>query len=105
MLRTAAHEVRRPAVAAIDAHNHLGPTPFGGEWATRPPRELGPLLDSAGIAAIVNLDGGHGDGLKREIERWHAGLPGRVAVFAGLDYDAWRVDPAFGDSEAKRLTA
>jgi predicted TIM-barrel fold metal-dependent hydrolase len=90
---------------AIDAHNHLGPTPFGGDWATRPPADLGDVLDAAGIAAIVDLDGGHGDALKREIDRWHGGLPGRVAVFAGLDYDSWPDDPAFGDSEAKRLAA
>jgi predicted TIM-barrel fold metal-dependent hydrolase len=61
------------------------------------------VLDAAGIAAIVDLDGGHGDALKREVERWHGGLPGRVAVFAGLNYDAWRDDRAFGDNEAKRL--
>jgi predicted TIM-barrel fold metal-dependent hydrolase len=105
MLRAVAHEVPHPRVPAIDAHNHLGPTPFGGDWAVRPPTELGDVLDAAGIAAIVDLDGGHGDALKREIERWHRGLPGRVAVFAGLDYDAWRDDPAFGDSEARRLAA
>ena len=32
-----------------------------------------------------------------------AACPGRVAVFAGLDYDSWAVDPAFGESEARRL--
>src|SRR5436190_1305166 len=105
MLRTRAHDVPRPRVAAIDAHNHLGPTPFGGDWATRPPGELGDVLDAAGIAAIVDLDGGHGDALKREIERWHSGLQGRVAVFAGLDYEAWQADRAFGDREAKQLGA
>jgi predicted TIM-barrel fold metal-dependent hydrolase len=104
-LRVAAHEVVRPAVTAIDAHNHLGPTPFGGDWATRPPHELGEVLDAAGIAAIVDLDGGHGDALKRELERWHSGLPGRVAVYAGLDYDAWGDDRSFGESEAARLAA
>jgi predicted TIM-barrel fold metal-dependent hydrolase len=105
MLRTPAHEVPRPRVPAIDAHNHLGPTPFGGEWATRPPGDLREVLDAAGIAAVVDLDGGHGDGLRREIERWHRGLPGRVAVFAGLDYDSWRDDRSFGESEAARLAA
>ena len=99
----ASHHVARPRVPAIDAHNHLGPTTFAGEWAERSAAELGEVLDTAGIAAIVDLDGGHGDGLRREIERWRAGLPGRVAVFAGLDYDSWSVDPAFGESEARRL--
>ena len=105
MLRAPAHHVARPRVPAIDAHNHLGPTPFGGDWATRPPHALGEVLDAAGIAAIVNLDGGNGEALQREVARWRDGLPGRVAVFAGLDYDSWREDRSFGDSEARRLAA
>jgi predicted TIM-barrel fold metal-dependent hydrolase len=105
VLRAPAHEVPRPRVPAIDAHNHLGPTPFSGDWATRPPGELGDVLDAAGISAIVDLDGGHGDALKQEVERWHVGLPGRVAVFAGLDYDSWPDNPQFGEGEAKRLAA
>src|SRR5439155_23724906 len=103
MLRTPVHDVPRPRVPAIDAHNHLGPTPFGGDWATRPTNELGDLLDAAGIAAIVDLDGGPGDGLKREIERWHRGLAGRGPVFAGLAGDAWQHARAFGCSGGKRL--
>jgi predicted TIM-barrel fold metal-dependent hydrolase len=101
----AAHHVPRPMVPAVDAHNHLGPTPFAGGWAGRAAGELADVLDAAGIDAIVDLDGGHGDGLRREVERWHVALPGRVAVFAGLDYDAWSADDAFGDSEARRLRA
>ena len=103
MLRVAAHEVARPRFPAIDAHNHLGPTDFAADWAERPAEELGDVLDAAGVEAIVNLDGGQGDILRRELERWRAGLPGRVAVFAGLDYDSWSVDAAFGESEARRL--
>ncbi len=103
MLRVASHPVGRPRYPAIDAHNHLGPTTFAREWADRPAPELGAVLDSAGIAAIVDLDGGHGDGLRREIEQWSSGLPGRVAVFAGLDYNSWAVDRAFGESEGSRL--
>ena len=36
-----------------------------------------------GVEAIVDLDGGWGEALRAEIERWQAALPGRVAVFAG----------------------
>ncbi|HEU4573167.1 MAG TPA: amidohydrolase family protein [Candidatus Limnocylindrales bacterium] len=102
MLRVPRHDVPRPRVPAVDAHNHLG-SAFGGDWATRSPAELGPVLDAAGIAAIVDLDGGWGEGLRREVERWREGLPGRVAVFAGLDYGRWPDDPAFGETEAARL--
>ena len=103
MLRVPAHQVERPRFSAIDAHNHLGPTDFAADWADRPAQELEAVLDASGIAAIVNLDGGQGDILRRQIDRWHGGAPGRVAVFAGLDYDSWALDPAFGESEARRL--
>ncbi len=101
-LRTVASHVPRPRFPAIDAHNHFG-SAFGGEWASRSPDELAAALDAAGIEAIVDLDGGWGDGLRREIERWQRPLTGRAAVFAGLDYQGWADDPAFGDTEAARL--
>jgi predicted TIM-barrel fold metal-dependent hydrolase len=101
-LRTATSHVPRPRFPAIDAHNHLG-SAFGGEWVGRSPDELTQALDAADIEAIVDLDGGWGDGLRREIDRWQGPLPGRVAVFAGLDYDGWAADPAFGQTEARRL--
>jgi predicted TIM-barrel fold metal-dependent hydrolase len=101
-LRVATHEVRRPRFPVIDAHNHLG-SPFGGDWASRPPVELIATLDEAGVEMIVDLDGGQGDALSAEIERWQAVWPDRVAVFAGLDYDGWATDAAFGDTEASRL--
>jgi predicted TIM-barrel fold metal-dependent hydrolase len=103
-LRVPATAVPRPRFPAIDAHNHLG-EPFGGDWSARSPAELGAVLDDAGVERIVDLDGGWGDRLRREIERWQDALPGRVAVFAGLDYDRWAADGAFGETEAARLRA
>lgn len=101
-LRTPAHHVPRPRVPAIDAHNHLG-VPFGGDWPDRSADDLRAAMDASGIAGVVDLDGGWGDRLRREIDRWQTPLPGRVAVFAGLDYDRWRDDRAFGETEARRL--
>ena len=101
-LRVPTHEVRRPRYPVVDAHNHLG-SAFGGEWASRTPAELAATLDEAGVEAIVDLDGGQGDGLSAEIDRWQTALPDRVAVFAGLDYDGWASDPRFGETEANRL--
>ena len=60
-------------------------------------------MDAAGIERLVDLDGGWGEVLRREIERWQEPLPGRVAVFAGLDYERWASDPGFGEVEAARL--
>jgi predicted TIM-barrel fold metal-dependent hydrolase len=101
-LRVPVHQVRLPRFPVVDAHNHLG-TPFGGDWSTRPPADLIATLDESGVEMIVDLDGGQGDALSAEIERWQAAYPNRVAVFAGLDYDGWAADPAFGDTEAARL--
>jgi predicted TIM-barrel fold metal-dependent hydrolase len=101
-LRVAAHEVRKPRFPVVDAHNHLGGA-FGGEWATRTPTELAATLDEAGVETIVDLDGGQGDDLSAEIDRWQMALPDRVVVFAGLDYDGWAGEPAFGEMEADRL--
>jgi predicted TIM-barrel fold metal-dependent hydrolase len=103
-LRVAANEVPRPVVPAIDAHNHLGAA-FGGAWASRPPDELLPILDEAGVEAIVDLDGGWGEALAAEIERWQRPHPDRIAVFAGLDYERWAEDEHFGETEARRLEA
>src|SRR3954452_9048514 len=101
-LRVPEHRVDRPLVPAIDAHNHLG-QPFGAEWTGRSAADLAVALDESGIEAVVDLDGGWGDGLRREIARWQDALPGRVAVFATLDYERWAGDRAFGETEAARL--
>jgi len=89
-------------MAAIDAHNHLGPTPFSDGWDRRSPAELTAALDASNIAAIVDLDGGWGDALTRELGRW-APLGDRVAVFAGLDHGMWSTRTDFGEVEAARL--
>ena len=102
MLRTAEHPDPPVRFPTIDAHNHLGDA-FGGGWADRVASELAIALDEAGLDALVDLDGGWGEHLAREIERWQAPLPSRVAVFAGLDYGMWSHDPAFGEIEARRL--
>lgn len=101
-LRTPETHVPRPRFPVIDAHNHLGPV-FGGDWPSRSAEELEGVLDAAGVERLVDLDGGQGDGLRREIERWQLALPGRVAVFSGLDYGMWAEDPRFGETEARRL--
>ena len=102
-LRVPHHRVPRPRFPAVDAHNHLGAV-FGGDWPGRTAGELAATLDAAGVEALVDLDGGWGDDLRREIERWHAPpLAGRVAVFAGPDYAGWADDHRFGETEAARL--
>jgi predicted TIM-barrel fold metal-dependent hydrolase len=101
-LRVPRHKVPRPRFPAVDAHNHLGAA-FGGDWPSRSPAELVATLDAAGVEALVDLDGGWGEALRQEIERWQVPLAGRVAVFASLDYASWPDDERFGETEATRL--
>jgi predicted TIM-barrel fold metal-dependent hydrolase len=83
-------------------HEHLGPV-FGGDWRQRPVPELLATMDEAGIVTLVDLDGGQGDALSETVERFQEPHPDRVVVFAGLDYEAWSTEPAFGALEAERL--
>lgn len=101
-LRVTETRVDLPHWPVISSHEHLGPV-FGGDWSRRPVTELLVNLDAAGITTMVDLDGGQGDGLSRHIDRYQAPHPSRIAVFAGLDYDAWRTESAFGELEAQRL--
>lgn len=101
-LRVPVTEVLRPRFPVISAHEHLGPV-FGGDWRHRPVSELLSTMDEVGIATMVDLDGGQGDALSRQVARYQTPHPDRVIVFAGLDYDMWATEPSFGELEADRL--
>lgn len=102
MLRVPTHQVERPRYPVVDVHNHLGSV-FGGPWLERPVGELLAVLDEAGVATVVDLDGTWGDRLRTEIARYQEPFPDRFVVFAGVDYDNFAVDPDFGETEARRL--
>jgi predicted TIM-barrel fold metal-dependent hydrolase len=101
-LRVPATHVERPRFPVISTHEHLGPV-FGGDWRNRPVSELLATMDEVGMTTMVDLDGGQGEALSRQVERYQTPHPDRVIVFAGLDYDAWATEPAFGELEAERL--
>ncbi len=101
-LRLAPHPIEHARYPVISIHEHLGAL-FGGDWATRPVADLLAAMDRAGIVTMVDLDGGQGDVLSRQVERYQVPHPDRVIVFAGLDYDAWARVPDFGELEAERL--
>lgn len=102
-LRVPATAVDRPRHPVVDAHAHLGPTAFSGDWMGRPVDELLELLDSAGVETIVNLDGGWGEGLRTQIAHYDTPYPDRFVTFAGIDYDGFAIDDRFGEREAARL--
>jgi predicted TIM-barrel fold metal-dependent hydrolase len=101
-LRVPVSAIERPRFPVVSIHEHLGPV-FGGDWRDRPVADLIANLDEAGIRTMVDLDGGQGEHLSHQIERYQTPHPDRLVVFAGLDYDAWASEPAFGELEAERL--
>jgi predicted TIM-barrel fold metal-dependent hydrolase len=83
-----AHEthVARPAVPAIDVHNHLGRWLTDGDWMIPDVRAFVDLLDDCGVQTVVNLDGMSGDELTDNVERYDRAHPGRFLTFAQLDW-------------------
>jgi predicted TIM-barrel fold metal-dependent hydrolase len=102
MLRVPEPNLERPRFGVIDAHNHLGGA-FAGRWRSEPASRLLELMDEIGIDAIVDLDGGWGSALERELRRLQEPHPDRFAVFAGIDYATLATDERFGEVEAVRL--
>jgi predicted TIM-barrel fold metal-dependent hydrolase len=90
-LRVAETRVERPAVRAIDVHNHLGRwlTEWvrpGGGWMAEDVGALLALMDSLDVEAIVNLDGRWGEELEANLERYDRAHPGRFLTFCHMDW-------------------
>jgi predicted TIM-barrel fold metal-dependent hydrolase len=94
----------QPRFPVIDAHNHLA-DPFGGGWDKKPLRELLDLLDQAGVAHYVDLDGGWGEPLlNAHLDLFKARAPQRFQVFGGVDWSQWASKgEAFPEWAARRL--
>lgn len=95
----------------IDAHAHIGnwkwDSPIGmpkseGEWQIQDIKMALEIMDEMNIKCTVNLDGGWGDILKRNLARYKDPYPNRFVVFAWIDWSS--VDePGFGEKWAKDL--
>ena len=82
-----ATEVARPAVPAIDVHNHLGRwLSHDSSWVVPDVGALLALLDECGVRTVVNLDGLWGDELTANVERYDRAHPGRFVTFCQLDW-------------------
>jgi len=87
-LVTKTTEVREARFPATDIHCH---------WTIdRDPDELLRAMDERGVLRAVNLSGGHGEALDAMLARFTAYAPGRLLVFANLDFDAWD-DPGWAE--------
>lgn len=96
----------RARFPVIDGHNHLGK--LGEEIANslgQPflnPAEMVDLMDEMHIECTVNLDGGWGDELKRNLDKYKAVYPNRFCVFSSVDWS--EIDrPDFGEKWSRFL--
>ncbi len=96
--RVAVNLVDRPALAVVDAHNHLGRwLTEGGGWMAPDVGQLLETMDACDVLSIINLDGRWGSELDENLERYDLAHPGRFHTFAHLD---WRVLARDGDPSA-----
>src|SRR3954468_11492122 len=88
-VRTRRTEVRRPAAACVDVHNHLGRwLADDGDWLVPDVDALLAVLDECDVATVVNLDGRWGEELTANLDRYDRAHPGRFVTFAHLDWAA-----------------
>ena len=78
------HHVASAKFPAIDAHNHTTYPGFG--WEELDMEETLRELDLLNVATVVNLSGGSGDELKRNLERLDLAYPGRFVTFCNVDF-------------------
>lgn len=104
-LVTKVTQVDRPKYPVFDAHNHLGPE-FGGGWIRRPLAEILDAMDQAGVARLMDLDGGWGEDKVREaVDKLKTGSSAeRFLVAGGVDWSKWpEHGDRFGEWAAGRL--
>ena len=77
--------VARAAVPAIDVHNHLGRW-LTTDWCAPDVAALLAMMDDAGVATVVNLDGLWGDELDANLDRYDRAHPGRFLTFCQVDW-------------------
>jgi predicted TIM-barrel fold metal-dependent hydrolase len=82
-----AHEVTRARYPAINIHAHFR------RWIkTWTPEELIAVMDACNVRHLVDLDGGLGEELRQEIERYARPYPDRFTIFATFRFDGGKLD-------------
>jgi predicted TIM-barrel fold metal-dependent hydrolase len=84
-LVTPTHLVARAKFPAVDAHNHL--THPGTGWEER--LDINQVLsemESANVAAVVNLSGGTGEQLERALDHLDRPHPGRFITYCNINF-------------------
>lgn len=93
------HPVAKAKYAFVDAHAHQWR--IGGASAQDIARLVADM-DSLHMAVMVNLSGGSGAGLLRNVRNTEAHAPGRFVHFANVDFDRIS-EPGFGAAAAAQL--
>jgi predicted TIM-barrel fold metal-dependent hydrolase len=93
MLTTAVHEVNRPAVPAIDYHNHLD---------AQDPRAVLSIMDECGIERIVNITMQVGDAALEIVRKFREAAPDRFSTIAWMDWTDV-LQPGFFERSVDRL--
>ena len=100
------HTPERARFPAVDAHNHLGRvenlTPDQIEEKLADPAATVALMDELNVHCVVNLDGGWGDQLKANLERFKEPYPERFCIFTWVDWSAID-EPGFAETWTKTL--
>jgi predicted TIM-barrel fold metal-dependent hydrolase len=102
MMTARTTRVTEPAAPIVDVHNHLGRR-LTGVWRAPDPDALIAMMDAAGVATIVNLDGEWTDELEANLDRYDRKHPGRFVTFARVDWNDTST-PGWGDRMAASLT-
>jgi predicted TIM-barrel fold metal-dependent hydrolase len=90
------HEVKRAKFPFIDVHNHQrNPSP---ERLDRLVKDM----DALNMRIMVNLSGGTGESLERNVRAMKGRYPDRFAVFANLNF-AGVDEPGYGERAAAQL--
>ncbi|MGI3783791.1 MAG: hypothetical protein ACRYG2_23745, partial [Janthinobacterium lividum] len=89
-LRAVETVVERPAVPAVDVHNHLGRWLTDGDWPAgawmiEDAGAFVATMDACGLTTVVNLDGMWGAEVTANVQRYDAAYPGRFVTFCQLD--------------------
>lgn len=96
----------------FDMHNHFGKWRWNnamhsidydeGSWQLQDVQAAVEVMDAMNIKRMVNLDGGWGDVLKQNIERYKEKYPARFSIFAWVEWTKVD-DPDFGEKWAEEL--
>jgi len=101
------HILEKARFPVVDFHNHLGYWEQGVQgaspgWTVNDVPRTIELMDEMNIRCVVNLDGGWGDQLKKNLERYKEPYPDRFCVFAWVDFS--QIDESgFGEKWAREL--